>query len=54
VGDDELSDLAQHGFGKEEPWDIAAIAALFGTSNQLANVTACGQQTISTPWDDKP
>jgi uncharacterized peroxidase-related enzyme len=40
VGDDDLATLAQHGFDKEEAWDIAAIAAFFGMSNRLANVTS--------------
>jgi len=30
--------LRGHGFGDEEVWDIAAIAAFFGMSNRLANV----------------
>ncbi|GHD52476.1 alkyl hydroperoxide reductase AhpD [Thalassobaculum fulvum] len=40
VGDDDLAALAAHGFTEEDAWDIAAIAAFFGLSNRLANVTS--------------
>ena len=40
VGDDDLALLARHGFDAEDAWDIAAIAAFFGMSNRLANVTS--------------
>lgn len=40
VGDDDMAALAQHGFDQEDAWDIAAIAAFFGMSNRLANVTS--------------
>jgi 4-carboxymuconolactone decarboxylase len=40
VGDDDIATLAQHGFDQEDAWDIAAIAAFFGMSNRLANVTS--------------
>jgi uncharacterized peroxidase-related enzyme len=40
VGDDDLATLAEHGFDKEDTWDIAAIAAFFGMSNRMANVTS--------------
>ncbi|MDS1137713.1 peroxidase-related enzyme [Nitratireductor indicus] len=40
VGDADLEALAQHGFDEEDAWDIAAIAAFFGLSNRLANVTS--------------
>jgi 4-carboxymuconolactone decarboxylase len=40
VGDDDIATLAQHGFDQEDTWDIAAIAAFFGMSNRLANVTS--------------
>lgn len=40
VGDDDLAALGQHGFDQEAAWDIAAIAAFFGMSNRLANVTS--------------
>jgi uncharacterized peroxidase-related enzyme len=40
VGDAEMAALAEHGFGPEDAWDIAAIAAFFGMSNRMANVTS--------------
>jgi uncharacterized peroxidase-related enzyme len=40
VGDAELEALRVHGFDDEDAWDIAAIAAFFGMSNRLANVTS--------------
>lgn len=40
VGDDDVADLKQHGFSEDDIWDIAAIAAFFGMSNRLANVTS--------------
>lgn len=40
VGDADLETLAKHGFNEEDAWDIAAIAAFFGLSNRLANVTS--------------
>ena len=39
VGDPDVATLSAHGFGEEDVWDIAAIAAFFGMSNRLANVT---------------
>lgn len=39
VGDDDIKTLKAHGFDEEDAWDIAAIAAFFGLSNRLANVT---------------
>jgi uncharacterized peroxidase-related enzyme len=39
VTDADFSDLAGHGFTDDDVWDIAAIAAFFGLSNRLANVT---------------
>lgn len=39
VGDADVAALSAHGFGEEDVWDIAAIAAFFGMSNRLANVT---------------
>lgn len=39
VGDDDMEALKAHGFTEEDIWDIAAIAAFFGMSNRLANVT---------------
>jgi uncharacterized peroxidase-related enzyme len=40
VGDGDLATLKEHGFTDEDAWDIAAIAAFFGLSNRLANVTS--------------
>ena len=39
VGEDDFATLQEHGFEQEDIWDIAAIAAFFGMSNRLANVT---------------
>jgi uncharacterized peroxidase-related enzyme len=40
VDDSDIVDLKGHGFTEEDVWDIAAIAAFFGMSNRLANVTS--------------
>lgn len=40
VDDSDIQDLKGHGFSEEDVWDIAAIAAFFGMSNRLANVTS--------------
>ncbi|PJG53373.1 alkylhydroperoxidase [Bradyrhizobium forestalis] len=40
VDDSDVQDLKGHGFTEEDVWDIAAIAAFFGMSNRLANVTS--------------
>jgi uncharacterized peroxidase-related enzyme len=39
VTDADFSNLAGHGFTNDDIWDIAAIAAFFGLSNRMANVT---------------
>jgi uncharacterized peroxidase-related enzyme len=39
VGDEEIETLKRYGFSDEDVWDIAAIAAFFGMSNRMANVT---------------
>lgn len=39
VDDRDMEVLTSHGFSQEDIWDIAAIAAFFGMSNRLANVT---------------
>ena len=39
VGEQEIDRLKQEGFDEEDVWDIAAIAAFFGMSNRIANVT---------------
>jgi uncharacterized peroxidase-related enzyme len=40
VGDDDVERLKAHGFSEDDIWDISAIAAFFGMSNRLANVTS--------------
>ena len=40
VGDQDIETLKSHGFTEEDAWDMAAIAAFFGLSNRLANVTS--------------
>lgn len=40
VGEADFATLKAHGFDEEDIWDIAAIAAFFGMSNRLANVTS--------------
>ncbi|KFG69173.1 peroxidase-related enzyme [Microvirga sp. BSC39] len=39
VGDADIAVLSAHGFGEQDVWDIAAIAAFFAMSNRLANVS---------------
>ncbi|MFU0505136.1 peroxidase-related enzyme [Pseudaminobacter sp. NGMCC 1.201702] len=39
VDDADMETLKSHGFTDEDAWDIAAIAAFFGMSNRMANVT---------------
>ncbi|MBJ3776752.1 peroxidase-related enzyme [Acuticoccus mangrovi] len=39
VGDADFERLKAHGFSEDDAWDIAAIAAFFGLSNRMANVT---------------
>lgn len=40
VGDEDFQTLAEHGFDLTDAWDIAGIAARFGLSNRMANVTS--------------
>jgi uncharacterized peroxidase-related enzyme len=40
VGDADFAALHEHGFSDDDAWDIAAIAALFGLSNRMANVAS--------------
>jgi uncharacterized peroxidase-related enzyme len=40
VGEPDFQRLRAAGFGDEEIWDIAAIAAFFAMSNRLANVAS--------------
>jgi uncharacterized peroxidase-related enzyme len=39
IADTDYATLTQHGFSRDEQWDIAAIAALFALSNRMANAT---------------
>jgi len=39
VDESEIDRLKQYGFDEEDVWDISAIAAFFGMSNRIANVT---------------
>jgi uncharacterized peroxidase-related enzyme len=38
IEDSDFEALAQHGWTKEDAWDIGAIAAFFGLSNRMANM----------------
>ena len=38
VDDHDFSRLESAGFDRDDIWDIAAIAGLFGMSNRIANV----------------
>lgn len=40
IGDEDFAALRQHGFSDEDVWDIGAIAAFFGLSNRMANMTS--------------
>ena len=40
IGDEDFAALRPHGFTDEDIWDIGAIAAFFGLSNRMANMTA--------------
>ena len=40
LGDDDFAQLHEHGWTDEDAWDIAAITALFGLSNRMANFSA--------------
>ncbi|WEX11153.1 peroxidase-related enzyme [Chelativorans sp. AA-79] len=40
VDEEDMDVLKAHDFTEEDAWDIAAIAAFFGMSNRLANVTS--------------
>jgi len=40
VGDGDFAALREHGFSDDDAWDIAGIAALFGLSNRIANVSS--------------
>jgi len=40
IGDAEFAVLRGHGFSDEDIWDVGAIAAFFGLSNRMANLTS--------------
>jgi uncharacterized peroxidase-related enzyme len=40
IGDADFAALHEHGFSDEDIWDIGAVAAFFGLSNRMANMTA--------------
>ena len=40
VSEADYAALGAHGFSDEDAWDIAAITALFGLSNRMANATS--------------
>ncbi len=40
IGDTDFDAMRGHGFSDEDIWDIGAIAAFFGLSNRMANLTA--------------
>ncbi len=40
VVDADFAALREHGFSDDDAWDIAGIAALFGLSNRIANVSS--------------
>ncbi len=39
IGDADFAALREHGFSDEDIWDVGAIAAFFGLSNRMANLT---------------
>ena len=39
IGEDDFAALHGHGFNDEDIWDIGAVAAFFGLSNRIANMT---------------
>jgi uncharacterized peroxidase-related enzyme len=39
IGDADFATLHSHGFSDEDIWDIGAVAAFFGLSNRMANMT---------------
>jgi len=39
IGDADFTALQGHGFNDEDIWDIGAVAAFFGLSNRMANMT---------------
>lgn len=58
VGEPDFAALRAHGFDDEDIWDIAAITALFGLSNRMANVLALRPNEEfylmgRVPWEKK-
>ena len=39
IGETDFATLHDHGFNDEDIWDIGAVAAFFGLSNRMANMT---------------
>jgi len=39
IDDTDFAALRAHGFNDEDIWDIGAVAAFFGLSNRMANMT---------------
>ncbi|MDK9701678.1 MAG: peroxidase-related enzyme [Sulfuritalea sp.] len=40
ISDADFATLHEHGFNDEDIWDIGGVAAFFGLSNRMANMTA--------------
>ena len=40
ISEADFAEVAGHGFGNDDIWDITAIAAFFALSNRMANVTS--------------
>ena len=40
IAEADFKALREHGFSDEDAWDIAAITAVFGLSNRMANLTS--------------
>ncbi|HRO58267.1 MAG TPA: peroxidase-related enzyme [Burkholderiaceae bacterium] len=45
VDESDFETLKQHGFTDDDIWDIAGVAAFFGMSNRIANVTSMRPNT---------
>jgi uncharacterized peroxidase-related enzyme len=39
-GEEDIAGLLEHGFSREDVWDIGAITAFFALSNRMAHLTA--------------
>ena len=39
ISDTDIEEMRQHGFTREDIWDIGAISAFFSLSNRMANLT---------------